>query len=106
MNALRAWLALRERANCPELFLNARGGPLTRDGFEYILSKHVKTAMATRPSLKKKRVSPHVLRHSCAMHTLEATGDIRKVALWLGHATVQTTEIYVRADPTAKRPYR
>ena len=54
------------------------------------------------PTLKKKRVSPHVLRHSCAMHTLEATRDIRKVALWLGHATVQTTEIYVRADPTAK----
>lgn len=54
------------------------------------------------PTLMKKRVSPQVRRHSCAMHTLEATRDIRKVALWLGHATVQTTEIYVRADPTAK----
>ena len=54
------------------------------------------------PSLKKKRISPHVLRHSCAMQTLEATHDIRKVALWLGHASLQTTEIYVRADPTAK----
>lgn len=100
--ALRAWLAIRGVAKCTELFLNARGGPLTRDGFEYILAKHAKTAAASTPSLRKKRVSPHVLRHSCAMHTLEATRDIRKVALWLGHATVQTTEIYLRADPTAK----
>lgn len=100
--ALRTWLALRGGAACPELFLNARGGPLTRDGFEHILAKHVKRATLAKPSLSKKRVSPHVLRHTCAMHTLEATRDIRKVALWLGHATIQTTEIYVRADPTAK----
>jgi site-specific recombinase XerD len=99
---LRAWLALRGLASCPELFLNARGGPLTRDGFEYILAKHVVTATVGTPSLRLKRVSPHVLRHTCAMHTLEATHDIRKVALWLGHASVQTTEIYVRADPTLK----
>ncbi len=100
--ALRAWLALRGDALCPELFLNARSAPLTRDGFEYILAKHVSVAAASVPSIRKKRVSPHVLRHSCAMHTLEATHDIRKVALWLGHASVQTTEIYVRADPTEK----
>lgn len=100
--ALRAWLALRGDATCPELFVNARGGPLTRDGFAYILDKHVKTAAESVPSIKTKRVSPHVLRHSCAMHTLESTGDIRKVALWLGHATVQTTEIYTRADPATK----
>jgi integrase/recombinase XerD len=100
--ALRAWLALRGKAACLELFLSARGEPLTRDGFEYILAKHVAVAAASVPSIKKKRVSPHVLRHSCAMHTLEATHDIRKVALWLGHASVQTTEIYVRADPTEK----
>jgi len=100
--ALRAWLAVRGDAPCPELFLNARGAPLTRDGFEYILAKYVAAAAVSEPSIKKKRVSPHVLRHSCAMHTLEATRDIRKVALWLGHASVQTTEIYVRADPAEK----
>jgi len=100
--ALRAWLAVRGHAPCVELFVNARGGPLTRDGFEYILAKHVAIATVRMPSIKKKRVSPHVLRHSCAMHTLEATHDIRKVALWLGHASIQTTEIYIRADPTAK----
>jgi site-specific recombinase XerD len=102
VKALRAWLALRGNAACPELFLNARAAPLTRDGFEYILAKHASVAAASVPSIAKKRVSPHVLRHSCAMHTLEATHDIRKVALWLGHASVQTTEIYVRADPTEK----
>jgi len=100
--ALRAWLAVRGNASCPELFLNARGGPLTRDGFEHILAKHVGTASEKVQSLDAKRVSPHVLRHTCAMHTLEATHDIRKVALWLGHAHEQTAEIYVRADPTAK----
>lgn len=100
--ALRAWLALRGDAACLEVFLNARGGPLTRDGLAYILDKHVKSAMEKKPSIKKKRVSPHVLRHSCAMHTLEATGDIRRVALLLGHASQQTSEIYTRADPTAR----
>lgn len=100
--AVRAWLALRGEAACPELFLNARGAPLTRDGFEYILAKHAAVAATSVSSIKSKRVSPHVLRHSCAMHILEATRDIRKVALWLGHASVQTTEIYVRADPTEK----
>lgn len=100
--AMRAWLALRGDAACPELFLSARGASLTRDGFAYILAKHVSVAARSVPSIEKKRVSPHVLRHSCAMHTLEATQDVRKVALWLGHASVQTTEIYLRADPTEK----
>jgi len=100
--AVRAWLAIRGDAPCPELFLNARGGPLTRDGFAHILAKHVAVATQRAPSLARKHVSPHVLRHSCAMQTLEATHDVRKVALWLGHASVQTTEIYLRADPSAK----
>ena len=47
-------------------------------------------------------ISPHQLRHSCAVTMLQATGDIRKVALWLGHADVRTTEVYLRVDPTAK----
>ena len=47
-------------------------------------------------------MTPHVLRHTCAVHTLEATGDIRRVALWLGHSSVTSTEIYLRIDPTQK----
>jgi len=99
---LRAWLAVRGEALAPELFLNARGQPMTRSGFEYVLRKHVRTACEHCPSLKGKRISPHVLRHSCAMMILQATGDLRKVSLWLGHADMQTTEMYLRADPTDK----
>lgn len=100
--ALRAWLAARDAVAAPELFLNSRSLPMTRSGFEYILSKHVVTAAKTTPSIGLKRVSPHVLRHTCAMHVLQATHDVRKVSLWLGHATMKSTEIYLRADPTEK----
>jgi integrase/recombinase XerD len=75
---------------------------MTRAGFEYILRKHVAAASTQCPSLLQKRVSPHVLRHNCAMVVLNATKDIRKVSLWLGHSTMQTTEMYLRADPTEK----
>jgi integrase/recombinase XerD len=100
--ALRAWLLARNEGVYPELFLNARGQAMTRSGFEYILAKNVKNATLIQPSLAKKRISPHVLRHTCAMHTLQATHDVRKVALWLGHASLQSTEVYLRADPTEK----
>jgi integrase/recombinase XerD len=102
VTALRGWLGVRGESTAPELFLNARGAALTRSGFEYLLAKHVRAATAKQPSLATQRISPHSLRHSCAMHTLQATGDIRKVALWLGHATIQSTEAYLRADPTEK----
>ncbi len=99
---LRKWLTVRGNLDVPELFVNARGEPLTRWGFAYILKKYVEQASESCPSLKEKKVSPHVLRHTCAMVTLAATNDIRKVALWLGHSSTKTTEIYVRADPTDK----
>jgi site-specific recombinase XerD len=101
-SVLRAWLAVRGKVLVPELFLNARGKPMTRSGFEYILRKHVHTAAKRCPSLSTKRVSPHVLRHTCALTILQATKDLRKVSLWLGHANMQTTEIYTRADPSVK----
>jgi site-specific recombinase XerD len=101
--AVRRWLGLRRPApGVDALFLNARGGPMTRSGFAYILSSHVGRAAAHIPSLRTKRVSPHVLRHTCAMVTLQATKDVRKVALWLGHARLETTEMYLRADPSEK----
>lgn len=99
---LKAWLAIRPRDGESELFLNAVGRAMTRSGFEYILAKHVATAARRQPSIADKRVTPHVLRHTCAMHTLQATRDVRKVSLWLGHASLQSTEIYLRADPTEK----
>lgn len=99
---LRDWLKVRGEPKGTALFQNARGELMTRSGFKYILKKYVRTASVKQPSLSKKRVSPHSLRHSCAMNTLQATGDIRKVALWLGHASLQSTEVYLRADPTEK----
>jgi integrase/recombinase XerD len=100
--ALRDWLRVRGEPKTTALFLNARGDFMTRSGFEYILQKNLRTGSARQPSLGRKGISPHSLRHSCAMHNLHATGDIRKVSLWLGHATLQSTEVYLRADPTEK----
>ena len=100
--ALRAWWAVRGTVSTPEFFVNARGRAMTRSGFEYILEKHVETAAAACPSLATKHVSPHVLRHTCALTVLQATKDLRKVSLWLGHAHMQTTEMYTRADPSVK----
>jgi len=100
--ALRDWVKVRGETRSGAIFLNAGHEAMTRSGFEYILDKHVQTASVRQPSLTRKRVSPHIMRHSCAMHILQATGDIRKVALWLGHASLQSTEVYLRSDPAEK----
>lgn len=100
--SLRAWLAVRGLTDVPELFLNARGQQLTRAGFEYILRKHVASAANRCSSLNSKRISPHTLRHTCALNILQATNDVRKVALWLGHESIQTTEEYLRVDVTKR----
>ena len=100
--AVRAWLAVRGAARGRALFVNARHEVLTRAGVKYILRKHVQIASHRSPSLAAKRVSPHVLRHTCALTVLQATKDLRKVSLWLGHAHLQTTELYTRADPSVK----
>ena len=100
--ALRAWLAIRGPVSSPELFVNARGEPFSRWGVAYLLRRHTETAARKCSTLNGKQVSPHVLRHTCAMVVLQATQDIRKVSLWLGHSNLITTEVYVRADPTEK----
>jgi site-specific recombinase XerD len=91
---------LRERNGQPEaaLFPNARGGSLSRDGVEYLLGRHVITATKQCPSLKTKRVSPHVLRHTAAMELLQAGVDRAVIALWLGHETLNTVQVYLHAD--------
>lgn len=99
---IRAWLAVRGNAPAPELFLNACNKPMTRVGFTYLLRQHVNAAANRCPSLLGRHISPHSLRHGCAMMLYQATGDLRKVSLWLGHAQMQTTEVYLRADPTEK----
>ena len=100
--ALRAWLSVRGTPTVPEVFITRRGQAISRWGFAYILKQHAKAAGQRCPGLLNKRVSPHVLRHTCAMIVLQATQDIRKVSLWLGHSNLATTEVYTRGDPTEK----
>ena len=95
---LRSWLRARAGAPPDPAFPNARGGPLSRDGVEDLLAKHLAIARTRCPSLKSKRVSPHVLRHSTAMDLLQRGIDRSVIALWLGHESVETTQMYLDAN--------
>jgi site-specific recombinase XerD len=99
---LKAWLREPARANTQTLFPNARGGRLSADGVQYILTKHTAVACKTCPSLQQKRVTPHVLRHTTAMELLQAGVDRAVIALWLGHESVETTQIYLEANLAMK----
>ena len=96
--ALRQWIELRSATSSGPLFLNRDGDVLTRQGFSYRLGVHLEKAAQECTSLKKKHVTPHVLRHTAAMHMLAATKDLVKVSLWLGHASVKSTEAYLHHD--------
>lgn len=99
---LKAWLQEPVRGNSEMLFPNALGGRLSADGMQYILAKHLTVTRQTCPSLKRKRVTPHVLRHTAAMELLEAGVDTAIIALWLGHESVETTQIYLDANLALK----
>ena len=75
---------------------------MTRHGFAHRLALHAASACQTMSSRAGKRFFPHLLRHSCAAHTLELTGDIRRVSPCLGHARIQSTEIHLRSDAIGK----
>ena len=96
--ALRTWLAARRISDPDPLFVSNRGGRLSRDAVELIVRKHAMTAAEQCPSLKTKRVTPHVLRHSAAMQLLQNGVDRTVIALWLGHESVETTQMYIHAD--------
>ena len=95
---LRAWLRARNTRPDAPLFPNLRGKALSRDGVQYLLAKHMAVARQHCPSLKAKRVSPHVLRHSTAMDLLQCGVDRSVIALWLGHERMDTTQIYLHAS--------
>ena len=95
---LRSWLRTRGGAPSDPAFPNARGGPLSRDGVEDLLAKHLAVARTQCPSLNGKRVSPHVLRHTTAMDLLHRGIDRTVIALWLGHESVETTQVYLDAN--------
>lgn len=99
---LRAWIREQGREDSKTLFPSTRGGALSADGVQHLLTRHVTKARKTCPSLRKKRVSPHVLRHAAAMELLPAGVDRAVIALWLGHESVETTQIYLDADLALK----
>lgn len=102
INALRAWLRERQGQPMEPLFPNARGKRLSSDGIQYLLSKYVGIAQLKCPTLNNKRISPHVLRHTTAMNLFHAGVDRTVIALWLGHESVETTQIYLEADLAMK----
>ncbi len=85
------------------VFLNANGTPITRFGIGYIITKHAQKASLQCSTLDKKTIGPHTFRHSTAMHLLQAGNDINMVRLWLGHANINTTHIYVEIDMAMKQ---
>jgi site-specific recombinase XerD len=99
---LRSWMSSDLGSEPVILFPSARGSRLSADGVQYLVAKHVATAARACPSLTRKRVTPHVLRHTTAMELLQAGVDRSVIAMWLGHESLETTQIYLDADLTLK----
>lgn len=85
-----------------QLFRNQRGRPLTRFGVRYILGKYAGLAGASAPTIARKRVHPHTMRHTAAVHLLQAGVDLVTISHWLGHASVETTNRYAAVDLETK----
>jgi site-specific recombinase XerD len=99
---LKAWLREPPRGDGRLLFPNAKGGRLSVHGVKYLLTKHAAQAARVCPSLKDKRITVHLLRHTMALEMLQAGVDRAVIALWLGHESVETTQIYLEATLAMK----
>jgi integrase/recombinase XerD len=99
---LESWI--KERKGSPEdpLFPGRLGGRLSRDAVNFLLAKHVSLASCSCPSLSRKTISPHVLRHTAAMNLLQAGVHRETIALWLGHQSLESTQVYMHASLTMK----
>jgi site-specific recombinase XerD len=95
---LRVWLRERRGHPTDPLFPTSHGARLSRDAVEHRLAKYAARAESVCPTLRGKRLSPRVLRHTSAMQLLQAGVDTSVIALWLGHETVRTTQVYLHAD--------
>lgn len=98
---LKAWIGDHGDSDLP-MFPSIRGERLSRDALEHLVRKHCLTASRTCPSIGAKRVTPHTLRHSTAMNLLHHGVDQAVIALWLGHESVETTQVYIHADMRLK----
>jgi len=99
---LKLWMIERAGHSGDPLFPTRTGTRLSRDGLERRVTRHAATAARICPSLAERKISPHVLRHTAAMRLLHAGVDTTVIALWLGHESVATTQIYVHADLALK----
>jgi integrase/recombinase XerD len=99
---LRAWMRERSGAATDPVFPTRQGHPLSSDAIQWLLAKHTRAAADGCPSLRPKHVSPHVLRHTCAVNLLRGGVDIATIALWLGHADIRATQTYLHADLALK----
>ena len=99
---LKEWLLRQSGEPGDPVFPSSRGGRLSADALQRLVSRHVATACRTCPSLKEKSVTPHTLRHAAAMSLLQHGVDLSVIALWLGHASTETTQIYLHADMRLK----
>jgi integrase/recombinase XerD len=99
---LQTWLKERRGDRDQPLFPSTRGDKVSRDALEHLVRKHSLTASRSCPSLAGKRISPHTLRHSTAMELLQNGVDQSVIALWLGHESLETTQIYLHADMRLK----
>ena len=96
LNAIKPFMAGRRETE--RVFLNRYGNPMTRFGIYELLERNVIKATATAPTLAKKRVSPHTLRHTAACHLYESGNDIVTIQSWLGHVSLNTTNIYTEVS--------
>ncbi len=99
---LREWLSERGGDSGDPIFPSSRGGSLSADALQRLVSRHAATARRSCPSLSGKTVTPHTLRHTAAMDLLRRGVDLSVIALWLGHESTQTTQIYLHADMQLK----
>jgi integrase/recombinase XerD len=99
---LGAWIREQGADGARILFPSVRGGRLSADAVQHLVGKYAAMAQQTCPSLTGKRISPHVLRHTTAMELMQAGVDRTLIALWLGHESVETTQIYLDANLTIK----
>ena len=102
-NALHRLRGIGHHADQDCVFLNRHGQPLTRDGIAYVLAKHAASAARANPALQRKRITPHVLRHSCAVALLQSGTDVTVIRDYLGHASVATTGRYITTNLQMKR---
>ncbi|MEJ2627194.1 MAG: site-specific integrase [bacterium] len=102
---IKAYITVRRPKEINEnyLFLNNRGKQITRFGIRYIVKKYVNIAVKKQPSLAYKKVSPHTFRHTTAMHLLKAGNELNMVRLWLGHANLSTTHMYIEINIDMKK---